>query len=65
MKIGKKLPDKEFNLGEMKIGYCEKYEYLGVTINNKNNIIIIIIIIINYTYIALHGVPDISVRFTI
>ena len=37
MKIGKELPDKEFNLGEIEIGYCEKYKDLGVTITNKNN----------------------------
>ena len=27
LKIGRKLPNAEFNIGDMKIGYCEKYTY--------------------------------------
>ena len=37
MRIGKKLPKEVFHLGEMKLEYCEKYKYLGCTLNSKNN----------------------------
>ena len=37
IKIGKKLPQHDFYLGRMKLGYCEKYKYLGVMFSSKNN----------------------------
>ena len=37
LKIGKQLPDAEFYLGDMKLGYCEKYKYLGTTFSTQNN----------------------------
>ena len=37
LKIGKQLAEPEFNLGDMKLGYCEKYKYLGTTFSTENN----------------------------
>ena len=37
LKIGKHLPEPDFKLGDMKLGYCEKYKYLGTTFSNENN----------------------------
>ena len=36
MKIGKKLVDHKFYLGDMELEYCEKYKYLGVTLSKDN-----------------------------
>ena len=38
MKIGRRGPTPEFNLGEMKLDYCDKYKYLGLVVNNRNNL---------------------------
>ena len=37
IKIGKKLTQTDFHLGQMNLGYCDKYKYLGVIFTNKNN----------------------------
>ncbi len=37
MMIGKQIPQPEFHLGEMTLDYCEKYKYLGETLNQKWN----------------------------
>ena len=37
MKICKQLLEAEFYLGDMKLGYCEKYKYLGTTFTTQNN----------------------------
>ena len=36
LKIGNKLQKEEFHIGEMKLGYCDKYKYLGNIISHKN-----------------------------
>jgi hypothetical protein len=36
MKIGKKLSERKFTLGEMEMEYCQKYKYLGMVINEDN-----------------------------
>ena len=37
MKIGGGKTKPEFKLGKMTLGYCDKYKYLGVLKNEKNN----------------------------
>ena len=37
IKIGKKLPEVEFKIGGMTLGYCERYKYLGIFFSCKNN----------------------------
>jgi len=37
LKIGHKLPDRQFRLGDMNLEYCTKYKYLGIIMSNKNN----------------------------
>ena len=34
---GKQLPEAEFYLGDMKLGYCEKYKYFGTIFTTQNN----------------------------
>ena len=38
MKIGGNKDKPEFKLGEMKLKYCDKYKYLGIIFNNKENL---------------------------
>ena len=38
LKIGKQLPEADFHLGDMKMGYCEKYKYLGTIFTTQNNL---------------------------
>ena len=38
IKIEKEKTDRQFKLGSMEIEECEKYKYLGMIVNNKNNL---------------------------
>ena len=37
LKIARKVEEQQFKLGELNLEFTEKYKYLGITINNKNN----------------------------
>ena len=37
LKMGKSTTEEQFTLGDLKLEYTEKYKYLGITLNNKNN----------------------------
>ena len=37
LKLGKQKEEEKFKLGDMSLEYTDKYKYLGITINNKNN----------------------------
>ena len=37
LKLGKQNQETQFKLGDIKLEYTEKYRYLGITLNHKNN----------------------------